>query len=230
MLKRDNVVYSALPLFVCAAIPEAVFLKAIDNPETKSIVVWYLDSKIGNQRELEFSRQLARALTRAERESNFPAEREVFLHDDGVKARIGNWLAPDTDVRYETYVAIDPETSEKIAESQQIFYAPFMLEPAVVIQSAIKRARFPAQYAAWSAVDRIRHWVGMLYRLRRQTGESGLDEDRAFGPDVLATMRAVDSNVDAILGTVLAELARMEMMSPDAMRAAFNQGTGASIK
>ena len=230
MLKRDKMAYSDLPDVVSAAVPEAVFLKAFDIPETKTIVVWYLDSKIGNQREIEFSRQLARALTRAEREANFPVEREVFLSDEGVKVRIGNRLAPETDVRYETYVAIDLVTSEKVAESQQIFYMPVMLEPAAVIQSAIKRARFPAQYAAWSAIDRIRHWVGMLYRLRRQTGESGLDEDRAFGPDVLATMRAVDSDVDAILGAVLAELARMEMMSPDAMRAAFNQGTGASIK
>ena len=230
MLKRDSVAYSALPSFVCALIPEDVFLKAIDSPETKSIVVWYLDSKIDSQHELEFSRQLERALTRAEREANFPVEREIFLSDEGVNVRIGNWLAPETDVRYETYVAIDPVTSAEIAESQQIFYMPVLLEPAVVIQSAIKRARFPAQYAAWSVIDRVRHWVGMLYRLRRQTGESGLDEDRAFGPDVLATMRAVDSDVDAILGAVLAELARMEMMSPDAMRAAFNKGTGASIK
>lgn len=230
MLKRDRMVYSDLPDVVSSVVQEAVFLKAFDSPETKTIVVWYLDSTVGNHRELEFSRQLARALSRTERESAFPAEREVFLRDEGVNVRIGNLLAPETDVRYETYVAIDPVTSEKVAESQQIFYVPFILEPAVVIQSAIQRARFPAQYAAWSAIDRIRHWVGMLYRLRRQTGESGLDEDRAFGPDVLATMRAVDSNVDAILGAVLAELARMEMMSPDLMRAAFNQNTGASIK
>lgn len=230
MLRRDKIAYADLPDIVSAAVSEAEFLKAFDNPETKTIIVWYLDSKLGNQRELEFSRQLARALTRGERESAFPAEREIFLRDECVNVRIGNLLAPETDVRYETYVAIDLVTSEKVAESQQIFYMPVMLEPAVVIQSAIKRARFPAQYAAWSVVDRIRHWVGMLYRLRRQTGESGLDEDRAFGPDVLATMRAVDSDVDAILGAVLAELARMEMMSPDAMRSAFNQKTGASIK
>lgn len=230
MLKRDNVAYSALPAIVSDVITEAMFLKAFDSPETKTIVVWYLDSKLGKQRELEFSRQLARPLTRAERESAFPAEREVFLHDDGVKVCIGNRLDPDTDVRYETYVALDPATSVKIASSEQIFYVPVMLEPVTVIRQAIKKADFPRQYTAWSAADRVRYWVGVLYRLRRQSGENGRDEDDAFGPDLLAEMRAVDPGVEAILGAALAELARMEMMSPDVMRAAFNQGTGASIK
>ncbi|MBN3725673.1 hypothetical protein G3N92_15885 [Burkholderia sp. Ac-20379] len=215
---------------VSAVIPEAVFLKAYDNPDTKTIIVWYLDSKLDNQRELEFSRQLSRPLTRRERESAFPAEREIVLPEDGVKVRIGNMLEPETDVRYETYVALDPVTSATIATSQQIVYMPTMQEPAAVIRSAIKKASFPAQYAAWSAIDRIRYWVGVLYRMRRQTGETGRNEDFAFGPDLLAQMRAVDPGVDAILGAVLAELARMEMMTPDAMRVAFNQRTGASIQ
>ena len=73
MLRRDKIAYADLPDIVSAAVSEAAFLKAFDNPETKTIVVWYLDSKLGNQRELEFSRQLSRALTRAERESAFPA-------------------------------------------------------------------------------------------------------------------------------------------------------------
>lgn len=229
MSRRDKVAYSALPAGVSAVIPEAAFHKAYDNPDTNTIVVWYLDSKLGKQRELEFSRQLSRPLTRTERESAFPAEREMVLPDDGVKIRIGNRLDPDTDVRYETYVALDPVTSAAIAASEQLFYAPVVLEPAAVIRPAIETATFPAQYAAWPASDRIRHWVGVLYRLRRQAGESGGREEGAFGPDLLAEMRAVDADVDAILGAVLAELARMEMTTPDAMRAAFNRRTGASI-
>ncbi|KVM82996.1 hypothetical protein WJ78_04445 [Burkholderia ubonensis] len=229
MLKRDKVAYSELPSALAATIPESLFLKAYDNAESKTVVAWCLDSRTNKQREIEFSRKLGRLLSRSERERNFPAEREVVLRDSGVKVHIANRLEPDTDVRYETYVAFDPVTSAQLAKAEQIFFAPFVQDPDDVIRPAIQKANFPAVYAGWTAIDKIRYWVGVLYRLRRQTGEGGRNEDEAFSPALLVRMRAVDPGIDGILATILAELGRMEMTGPDVMRAAFNQRTGASI-
>lgn len=225
MVKRDRVAYSALPSVMSSIIPESAFLKAFDNTEDQTVVAWYVDSQLGKQREVEFSRKLGRFLSRAEREARFPAEREILLDDDGVKVRIGNRLDSDTDVRYETYVASDPLTAATLATSEQIFYAPVVLDPAAVIRPAIQNSNFSVQYTRWPAVDKIGYWVGVLYRLRRQTGESGHDEDDAFSPALLVKMRAVDPGIDTILVAVLAELGRMEAVSPDVMRVAFNQRT-----
>ncbi|WP_321869604.1 hypothetical protein [Burkholderia ubonensis] len=229
MLKRDKVSYAELSSLLMAAIPESSFLKAYDNAASKTIVVWYLDAQTNKQREIEFSQRLGRLLSRSERERNFPAAREIVLRDGGVKVRIANRLEPGTDVRYETYVAFDPVTSAWLAEAEQIFFAPFVQDPVDVIRPAIQKANFPAVYARWTASDKIRYWVGVLYRLRRQTGEGGRNEDEAFVPALLARMRAVDPGIDSILATILAELGRMEMTGPDVVRAAFNRRTGASI-
>lgn len=229
MIRKNELIYANLPLALTAIVPEALFLTAFDDVESKNVVVWCVDSLSNRQREIEYSPKLGRLLSRAERESKLPIERVIVLSGDGIKVRIGNRLEPGTDVRYETYVAYDPITSAKLAEGEQIFYESIMLEPEEVIRPEIQKASFPSNYSKWSAVERIRYWVGVLYRIRRQTGESGINEDQAFRPELLKQMRAVDSGIDGILPTILAELGRMEMVAPDVMRAAFNQRTGASI-
>ncbi|MFA8392545.1 hypothetical protein ACEPUD_20790 [Burkholderia ubonensis] len=229
MLKRDKVAYSELPLSPAEIIPVSSFIKAYDNGESKTIVAWYLGSRSNKQREIEFSRNLGRLLSWSERERNFSAAREIVLRDGSVKVRIANRLEPGTDVRYETYVAFDSITSAQLAEAEQMFFSLFVQDPADVIRPAIQKANFPAVYAGWPAADKMRYWVGVLYRHRRQTGEGGRNEDEAFTPVLLARMRVVDPGIDSILATILAELGRMEMTSPDVMRAAFNQRTGASI-
>ncbi|VWB29586.1 hypothetical protein [Burkholderia lata] len=110
-----------------------------------------------------------------------------------------------------------------------MFFMRFLADPETIVRQTIEKARFPNTYAGWTAIECTRYWVGVLYRARRQTGESGINEDEAFRPALLKQMRAVDPEVDGILAAVLAELSRMEMIGPDVMRAAFNQRTGASI-
>ncbi|MEK6346979.1 MAG: hypothetical protein V4764_05840 [Burkholderia sp.] len=229
MHTRNRLTYSALPTALRSAIPEALFLKALEHAEAQTLIVWQIDPALDTQREIEFSPRLARPLSRAEREAQFPAPRDVVLQDEGVRVRIDNWLAPDTDVRYETYAVFDPDTSVKLAECQQLVFLPTMQQPAEVVRAALERVRFPARYAAWAPEERIRYWVGRLYRIRRQVGESGLDEAAAFGPDLLAQMRAVDPAIDGLLGAVLTEPARMEGMRADSMLTAFNQRSGTSI-
>ncbi|WP_174992934.1 hypothetical protein [Burkholderia arboris] len=228
MLKRDKLPYSALPASLTALIPEAVFLKALESAESQTIIVWYVDAKIGRQHEVEFSPQLGRLLSRNEREARFPLERRIVLRD-GIRVQVGHRLEAATDVRYETYTAYDPVTSSRLAVGEQMFFMQFPADPETVVRQAIEQARFPDTYAGWSAIERTRYWVGVLYRARRQTGESGISEDEAFRPALLTQMRAVDPEVDGILVAVLAELGRMEMIGPEVMRAAFNQRTGASI-
>ncbi|AOI80193.1 hypothetical protein [Burkholderia sp. NRF60-BP8] len=228
MLKRDRLPYAALPSSLAALVPETVFLEAFEHAESQTVIVWYVDAQIGRQREIEFSPRLGRPLSRSEREVQFPPERQRILQD-GIRVHIGNRLEADTDVRYETYTAYDPVTSSKLVVGEQMFFVRFLDDPEAVVRQAIERATFPNTYAGWSAIERTRYWVGVLYRARRQTGESGINEDEAFRPALLKQMRAVDPDVDGMLAAVLAELGRMEMVDPDDMRAAFNRRTGASV-
>nr|WP_230950561.1 hypothetical protein [Burkholderia cepacia] len=228
LLKRDSLPYSVLPSSLAALISETDFLTAFENAESQTVIVWYVDARIGRQHEIEFSPRLGRLLSRGEREAQFPPERQMVLQD-GIRVHVGNRLEADTDVRYETYTAHDPVTSSKLAVGEQMFFVQFLDEPEPVVRQAIERATCPNTYAGWSAIERTRYWVGVLYRARRQTGESGINEDEAFRPAVLKHMRAVDPDVDDMLAAVLAELSRMEMIAPDIMRAAFNLRTGASI-
>ncbi|GAU00881.1 hypothetical protein [Burkholderia stabilis] len=228
MLKREDIPYSALPSALAALIPEAIFLMALENAESQTVIVWYSDAKIGRQHEVEFSPKSGRLLSRSEREARFPVERQIVLRD-GIRVQMGNRLEADTDVRYETHTAYDPVTSSKLAVGEQMFFMRFLGEPETVVRQAIEKTKFPNTYAGWSAIERTRYWVGVLYRARRQTGESGIHEDEAFQLALLKQMREMDPGIDGILPAVLAELSRMEMVSPDVMRAAFNQRTGASI-
>ncbi|VWB79840.1 hypothetical protein BLA14095_03683 [Burkholderia lata] len=205
MLTRDELPYSALPSSLTALIPEAIFLKALENAESQTIIVWYVDAQIGRQHEVEFSPQLGRLLSRSEREARFPLERRIVLRD-GIRVQVGNRLEAATDVRYETYTAFDPVTASKLAVGEQMFFMRFLAEPETIVRQAIEKATFPNTYAGWSAIERTRYWVGVLYRARRQTGESGISEDEAFRPALLKQMRAVDPEVDGILAAVLAEL------------------------
>jgi hypothetical protein len=228
MLKRDGLPYSALPSSLRALIPEAIFLEAFENAEFRTIIVWYVDEKIGRQHEVEFSPQLGHLLLRSEREARFPPEGRIVLRD-GIRVQVGNRLEAVTDVRYETYTAYDPVISSKLAVGEQMFFACFLADPETVVRQAIENASFPNTYAGWSAIERTRYWVGVPYRALRQTGESGISEDEAFRSALPKQMRAVDPEVEGILAVVLAELSRMEMIGPDVMRTAFNQRTGASI-
>lgn len=229
MLRRKKMAYSELPPFVVAYVPESAFLKAYDVAESKSIVVWYIDSKQNRQHEVEFSRERGRALSRQERENAFPAQREIVLSTDGAKIRIGNRLEHGTDVRYETYVAFDLVHGARLVECEQVFYAPFLLALEAVVRPAIRETKFPCLYARWTLTEKIEYWVGVLHRIRRQAGERGGNEDVAFSPVLLEKMRTVDSGIDSILASILAELSRMEVVDSNAMRDAFNRRTGASI-
>ncbi|MGS0892695.1 hypothetical protein ACVBGC_09125 [Burkholderia stagnalis] len=228
MSKQEKMSYSALPSPLAALIPEAVFLKAFEIAESQTIIVWYSDTKLGRQHEVEFSPRLGRLLSRDEREARFPAERWMVLCD-GIRVHVSNRLEADTEVRYETYTAYEPVTSSKLAVGEQMRYMPFLTEPETVVRQAIEKAKFPTMYAQWSATERIRYWAGTLYRARRQTGEAGVHEDDIFRPSLLEQMRAADPGIDGILAFILVELSRMEMASADVVRAAFNQRTGASI-
>jgi hypothetical protein len=84
----------------------------------------------------------------------------------------------------------------------------------------------PHGYAQMSRDDRVAHWVGWIHRGMRWTGESGTDELAVFEPALLDRLRADDSDIDALMPTILTYLARMWGESPAAFLGQANARMG----
>ncbi|MFB9995150.1 hypothetical protein ACFFLM_24690 [Deinococcus oregonensis] len=226
---RQKLTHAQLPAPLAALVDPSDFLKAFDCPETQTVVVWRVNKQIGKQQELEFSLHLMRGLTRPEREAQFPAPAEVPLPALGAHVMKRDRLEEGTDVRYETYDVYLLGQTAKITQCEQIYFAPALMTIADVVQPALENALFAGKYLAWSVDEKVSSWVAALYRLRRQMGETGADEDNLFSPRLLDELRLVDANIEAMLPSILHQLATMETSDPKAMLASFNSRTRLSL-
>ncbi|OXI36897.1 hypothetical protein CFB84_33465 [Burkholderia aenigmatica] len=226
---RKCIDHTDLPPTVAAAIPAESYLTAYDRSDTATLVIWVVDPSLNRQREREYSRATGAFLTVAERHALCPPNRTFAMPDGRVTVHVGYRFDPDTDVCSETYAAFDNATSALLVQSEQMCFSPAMSDPEDVVRDALRKTEFPRTYAGWIVPERIGYWVGVLYRQRRQAGESGTHEDAAFTAALAAQMKRVDPNIEWLLPSVLAELARMEMTDEHALRAAFSERTGIAI-
>lgn len=226
---RKRIGHADLPPTVAAAIPAERYLTAYERPGAATLVVRVIDPSRNRQREREYSHATGAFLTLAERHALCPPNRTFAMPGERVTVHVGYRFDPDTDICSETYAAFDNATSALLAQSEQMCFSRAMRDPEDVVRDALRRAEFPRMYAGWIVPERIGYWVGVLYRQRRQAGESGAHEDAAFTAALVAQMRAIDPNVEWLLPSVLAELARMEMMDEHVLRAAFSERTGIAI-
>lgn len=226
---RKKLEYRQLPPGLTSVFIESDFLKSYDFSNEGFIVAWFINKAIGRQQEVVFSLKEGHILSRAERESAFPAKEDIYLADQGYRVIKNYQLEPDTDVCYETYDVYPEGVESKLLTCSQIYYAPAHRSIGEVVNSALKIASFPMEYARWSVPERVNYWTSALYRLRHQMGEIGAKEDDAFDPALIGKMRAVDANVDSILPIILGRLATMEAVTPHDLALSFNKRTGLSV-
>lgn len=173
-----------------------------------------------SQTELEFSAADGQLLSSADRVNGLPLPREFLDDEINVVVHVRHRLDPVSNLRYEAYRVLSRENGS-VAEFERIYYAPMLLSSAEFVRSKWDQVTLPVQYSVWPEAEKVRHWVAMLYRARRNVGESGQDEDLAFSPALYAQMKSVDPAVDQILPQVFVELSRMENDSAEALYSAF---------
>jgi hypothetical protein len=224
MTWRAEIPYDRLPRPITESITEASLLWACANPEADTVVLW---TGTDRRREREFSPADGSFLTRSERERALPARREFVLSEQGIRVVQENSLLPDSDIRYERYVAYDSWRDSVITECGQKFFGPVYQDPEAVVADAVRGATFPERYRTeWSRSERISHWALWLNRVRRWAGEDGHDEDTAFTPDVWRRMREVDPDVEELLPEIIDELAKLWMTDPARMLSDFRRRAG----
>lgn len=156
-----------------------------------------------------------RFLSREERMQKFPLPEEILLPEKKLRVIKGYRLELNTDVRYETYAVFEQGSLTKFYECEQVYFAPYLVDVAEFVSSSLEQAMFPSIYRGWSAKDKINYWVSELYRLRRQTGEIGADEDDVIGTDLIDKMKEVDVDILKILPQIIKGLAAMENISQE---------------
>ena len=224
MTWRTEISYDQLPRPLTESVTGSSLLWACANPESGTVVVWV---RTDRRRELEFSIADARFLTRTERARALPPGREFSLPDQRCRVVQDACLLPDTDVRYERYVAYDAQLAHVIAECGQNFFGPVYQDPEVMVVDAVRAASFAERYRReWSPSERVSHWVLWLHRRRRWAGEDGHDEDAGFTPDAWRYMREVDPNIEQLLPEIIDELAEVWTTDPVRMHAEFRRRTG----
>ena len=221
--------YDELPVYLRHFMAGAKFIQAFSVNDGGSIIVWVLDDAIRNSREIEFSSREGRVLSRTEREKKLPLAEEIAFSDPQFEVIKWYKLNAITDVLYERYAISDKSTGQKVAECSQIYYMPSHADINMLVRAAIKKAKFPQTYQNWSHAEKVGHWAWDLYRARRSVGEQGLDEENAFGLDLVVDMKKTEANIEALLPDIIRQLARIEGSKPDDMAASFNRRTGLSI-
>jgi hypothetical protein len=74
--------------------------------------------------------------------------------------------------------------------------------------------------------ERVLRWVGILYRGMRSTGEQGDEEMTFFDARLLEQLRQDETDIDALMSSILTYLARMWLTPPDVFVADANARMG----
>lgn len=226
---RKRLRYEELPPQLKSLIKESAFIKAYDRAEAGSIIAWTVNEVSKKQQEIEFSLGESRVLSAKERAQAFPPAEEISVPGLGFRVIKGYQLEQGTDVLYETYDVYSDDLQKKIVTCDQVYFSPMLADVADVVGPAVEAASLPASYSNWPMKEKVDFWVASLYRLRRQTGETGAHEDEIFSLSLINKMKTIDPNIYAILPLVLKGLATMESADPVELTNSFNRRTGLSI-
>ena len=220
--------FKELPSDMRTILDEADFLRACVASNERNIIVWMVDRKNNSRIELEWDPFRIAFIPAAERRAMLDDPYEMTLQEMGGSAKVHHLLSQDTESLIEE-ISFYFDGGPKILCVSQDFYSPAKMEISDLVKRELERVNFPVQYAAWPDASKISYWVMALYRLRRSAGESGKNEDDAFGPGVVDKMRKVDPSVDSKLRTIIASLAAMERVDATELARQFSLRTGVSV-
>lgn len=224
-MKLEAITLAQLPGQLRQLLEEVTFLKAYSLPETQSVIVWVKDLATGKQKELEYSHHDARLLTTEERAQRLPRAESRGVGPEEWMATVSYRLEELTAVRYEVFVVQWRGAGPVLGTAEQIFYSPFRRSWEDMVRGIVATQAFPQQYRSWSTEQRVNYWVGRLYRMRREAGESAGDENAAFNVRLLSEMRSLEPELDRLLPLIFASLAAMEQTDARGIAEAFSART-----
>jgi hypothetical protein len=217
--------YSELPLVLSEQVEQADFLSGYSTSD-ENILIWVINRASGKQKELEFFKLENRFLSREEREKKLPKPSKKILPKVGVEVLQYYSLEPETDVLYEKIDIFSLKTNEKVTQASQIYFISYKNTLEELVKAAIKKYEFPCIYASWDDEEKVNYWVEVLYRIRRQTGESGGKEDSVFDQELINNMFKVDAKISKIIPTCIKRLAAIEQQDEQKLFSAFLNRTG----
>ena len=221
--------YEELPSFIAKEIDKKSFLSSFFVDEVTSIVVWVIDESTGKQKELEFSVAENRALSLDDRKDNLPSPQKVLMTECGVEVMHCFYFEEITNVLYDEYRIHSINTGDEITSATQIFFSKYKESVPDIVRQALDDNDFPSVYASWEEPQKINYWVSVLYRMRRQSGESGGLEDDIFSPELINSMKKVDKDILRLMPYCLMQLADMEQLEKRELFSIFGKKTGMQL-
>jgi len=82
---------------------------------------------------------------------------------------------------------------------------------------------YPENYSEMGQEERLNHWSKVLYNGMRWAGEDGKEEISIFDQKLIRDLRTFDSSIDAILPTVITQLAVMWLEEPEEFVSKVNE-------
>ncbi|WP_444995471.1 hypothetical protein [Aliikangiella sp. IMCC44359] len=221
--------YDELPSMLKARVNTDNFLSAYSINDSDRVIVWIVNNQLGKQEELEFSKSENKLLSVEEREAVMPIGKTVIISKLGVEVTTEYKLEEGTNVLYEVYKIHSIESKTIIGNASQIYFTPYKSSLEEIVKSTLDDYQFPLLYKEWDENEKINYWVDVLYRLRRQTGESGGHEDDVFDKSLLEQMKLVDPKIFNLLQNCLNRLAKIEQIDENALTRSFEAKTGYSL-
>jgi hypothetical protein len=222
-----EVTLDKLPAPLVALINRAKFQVAYHLPLTDRYVVEHV-LPTGQRQELEYDVALGRCLTLAERIAQLPPARRTVLTDENVTVSSTYFIDPATSQLRLSLEMID-ESGQKLLSTVRLVYVKLAWDEDALVQQALQRRRFPAEYATWSREQRIGHWAMVLHRYRRAHGESGRDEDEVYTLELIRDLERTEPKLRDMLADILTKVGRLEQTPPDQAIAAFTSRTGIAV-
>ena len=130
-----------------------------------------------------------------ERKENIPQSKIEFIDDQNVELRATYSFEDKTNILQEHYQIIDLDKMTEVGKHSEPYFSAFKGDPRIIVKSALRKHRFPSEYSQWSTDQKINHWVERLYKMRRQGGESGSNEDIAFDKTLADEMKSIDPEI-----------------------------------
>jgi hypothetical protein len=226
----QRVGFESLPASAASSIGKDNFLYSYYNPEKNRYVIYHVNQTTKDGEEVEFDVGADRFLTLEERHRELPTSNTKVYTDGEVVAHATYHIRPQSNELWVHFTIYSESEGKKITEADQQVYSPIKWDDNSVISSAVEKANFPKQYASWDEDRKVGYWASMIHRYRRWNGETGLDEDEIFTPDLLQNMEKTDPNVRFLLPRILALAARLEQTEPEVLTRSFSNRVGVEIR
>lgn len=214
-----------LPSKVLAQYSKEQTLDAYYNKLTEKYIIWVINPATKRQRELEFDVKSNRFVDISERQARLSLVENITYPQLGVSVAVDQHLDTETEALCESLHIYPIGSSEEIANCSYMVFSGISTDKLKHVEQALEKASFPIIYNSWSQLQRINYWAEVLYRMRRQAGEDGADEDCVFSSALVEQFKKVEPNIMVLLPAILTELANMEMTAASPIFAAFSART-----